>query len=61
MTASATIRAGIGGCTFEPWDTSFYPDKLAKKRLAIAKILREAKQEQQIARAARRDRSRRDL
>ena len=32
MTASATIRAGIGGWTFEPWDTSFYPDKLAKKR-----------------------------
>lgn len=32
MTASGTIRAGIGGWTFEPWNTSFYPEKLAKKR-----------------------------
>ncbi|PSJ65830.1 DUF72 domain-containing protein [Kumtagia ephedrae] len=26
------IRAGMGGWTFEPWDTSFYPDKLAKAK-----------------------------
>lgn len=26
------IRAGMGGWTFEPWEGSFYPDKLAKKR-----------------------------
>ncbi|MBP1850102.1 DUF72 domain-containing protein [Rhizobium halophytocola] len=32
MTKSGKIRAGIGGWTFEPWDTSFYPEKLAKKR-----------------------------
>lgn len=31
--SSATlIRSGIGGWTFEPWDVSFYPPKLAKKR-----------------------------
>ena len=31
------IRAGMGGWTFEPWDTAFYPDKLAKaKQLAYA-------------------------
>ncbi|MDI6026067.1 DUF72 domain-containing protein [Corticibacterium sp. UT-5YL-CI-8] len=30
--ASGTIRAGMGGWTFEPWDTSFYPEKLAKKK-----------------------------
>lgn len=27
-----TIRAGIGGWTFEPWEGTFYPEKLAKKR-----------------------------
>ncbi|WP_269929444.1 DUF72 domain-containing protein [Aminobacter sp. HY435] len=37
MTKSGTIRAGMGGWTFEPWDTSFYPDKLAKaKQLQFA-------------------------
>lgn len=29
---TATIRAGIGGWTFEPWEGTFYPDGLAKKR-----------------------------
>ncbi|TIW85238.1 MAG: DUF72 domain-containing protein, partial [Mesorhizobium sp.] len=29
MSKSGTIRAGMGGWTFEPWDTSFYPDKLS--------------------------------
>lgn len=32
MTGSGTIRAGMGGWTFEPWDTSFYPEKLPKTR-----------------------------
>jgi uncharacterized protein YecE (DUF72 family) len=32
MTKSGTIRAGMGGWTFEPWDTSFYPEKLAKTK-----------------------------
>lgn len=32
MTKSGTIRAGMGGWTFEPWDTSFYPDKLSKAK-----------------------------
>lgn len=32
MTKSGTIRAGMGGWTFEPWDTSFYPEKLAKAK-----------------------------
>lgn len=32
MTSSGTIRAGMGGWTFEPWDTSFYPEKLPKTR-----------------------------
>ncbi len=32
MTKSGTIRVGIGGWTFEPWDGTFYPDGLAKKR-----------------------------
>ncbi|MDO9415452.1 DUF72 domain-containing protein [Pararhizobium sp.] len=32
MTTSGTIRCGIGGWTFEPWEGTFYPDKLAKKR-----------------------------
>jgi uncharacterized protein YecE (DUF72 family) len=26
------IRVGVGGWTFEPWDESFYPPKLAKAR-----------------------------
>lgn len=30
--SAGTIRTGIGGWTFEPWDSSFYPEKLAKKR-----------------------------
>lgn len=29
---TAKIRAGMGGWTFEPWDKSFYPDKLAKAK-----------------------------
>jgi uncharacterized protein YecE (DUF72 family) len=29
---SGTIRAGIGGWTFEPWEGTFYPDKWPKKR-----------------------------
>ncbi len=29
---SGTIRAGMGGWTFEPWDRSFYPDKLPKTK-----------------------------
>ncbi len=32
MNQSGTIRAGMGGWTFEPWDTSFYPEKLAKAK-----------------------------
>lgn len=32
MAASGKIRAGMGGWTFEPWDTSFYPPKLAKAK-----------------------------
>ena len=37
MTASGTIRAGVGGWTFEPWEGTFYPEKLAKtKQLAYA-------------------------
>lgn len=32
MTASGTIRAGMGGWTFEPWEGTFYPEKLAKKK-----------------------------
>jgi uncharacterized protein YecE (DUF72 family) len=32
MTKSGTIRAGMGGWTFEPWDSSFYPDKLSKAK-----------------------------
>ncbi len=35
--AAGTIRAGMGGWTFEPWEGSFYPDKLAKaKQLSYA-------------------------
>ena len=26
------IRIGIGGWAYEPWDKSFYPEKLSKKR-----------------------------
>lgn len=29
---SGTIRAGIGGWTFEPWEGTFYPQDLPKKR-----------------------------
>jgi uncharacterized protein YecE (DUF72 family) len=37
MTDSGTIRAGMGGWTFEPWEGSFYPEKLAKaKQLPFA-------------------------
>lgn len=32
MTKSGTIRCGIGGWTFDPWDDSFYPSDLPKKR-----------------------------
>ncbi|AMM84610.1 DUF72 domain-containing protein [Martelella sp. AD-3] len=33
MTSEAgEIRAGIGGWTFDPWNESFYPDKLPKTR-----------------------------
>ncbi|MEF2072349.1 DUF72 domain-containing protein [Consotaella aegiceratis] len=30
--ASGTIRSGIGGWTFAPWEGTFYPDDLPKKR-----------------------------
>ena len=32
MTTSGTIRTGIGGWVFEPWNESFYPPKLPKTR-----------------------------
>jgi uncharacterized protein YecE (DUF72 family) len=32
MTVSGKIRAGMGGWTFEPWETSFYPEKLTKAK-----------------------------
>lgn len=32
MTRSGTIRAGIGGWTFDAWEGTFYPDDLPKKR-----------------------------
>jgi uncharacterized protein YecE (DUF72 family) len=32
MGKTGRIRTGIGGWTFEPWETSFYPEKLPKKR-----------------------------
>ena len=32
MAASGKIRAGMGGWTFEPWETSFYPEKLANAK-----------------------------
>lgn len=37
MTRSGTMRVGIGGWTFEPWQGHFYPEKLkAKDELAYA-------------------------
>lgn len=32
MSEASTIRAGMGGWTFEPWDKTFYPEKLAKAK-----------------------------
>ncbi|GGA80978.1 hypothetical protein GCM10011491_05320 [Brucella endophytica] len=32
MATKGTIRAGIGGWTFEPWEGTFYPDDLPKKK-----------------------------
>ncbi|MCO5066110.1 MAG: DUF72 domain-containing protein [Rhizobiaceae bacterium] len=32
MGKSGTIRAGMGGWTFEPWEGTFYPDKLPRKQ-----------------------------
>ena len=32
MTKSGKIRAGMGGWTFEPWEGTFYPEKLAKAK-----------------------------
>ena len=32
MAKPGKIRAGMGGWTFEPWDTSFYPEKLPKTK-----------------------------
>ena len=32
MAKSGKIRAGMGGWTFEPWEGTFYPDKLPKKK-----------------------------
>ncbi len=32
MSKAGTIRAGMGGWTFEPWEGTFYPDTLPKKR-----------------------------
>lgn len=32
MIGPGTIRAGMGGWTFEPWEGTFYPDKLSKKK-----------------------------
>jgi uncharacterized protein YecE (DUF72 family) len=32
MTKAGIIRTGIGGWTFEPWEGTFYPEKLAKKK-----------------------------
>ena len=29
---SGSIRAGIGGWTFQPWEGTFYPEKLPKRR-----------------------------
>ena len=37
MTASGTIRTGIGGWTFDPWKNHFYPETLkAKDELSFA-------------------------
>ncbi len=30
--SAGIIRTGIGGWTFEPWEGTFYPEKLARKR-----------------------------
>jgi uncharacterized protein YecE (DUF72 family) len=32
MSSSGMVRAGMGGWTFEPWEGTFYPDKLSKKK-----------------------------
>ena len=32
MAKPGKIRAGMGGWTFEPWEGTFYPDKLPKKK-----------------------------
>ena len=32
MSEQGTIRAGMGGWTFEPWNAAFYPEKLAKAK-----------------------------
>lgn len=32
MSKSGKIRAGMGGWTFEPWEGTFYPEKLSKKK-----------------------------
>lgn len=32
MSKSGTIRTGIGGWTFDPWEGTFYPSELPKKR-----------------------------
>ncbi|MEQ9247216.1 MAG: DUF72 domain-containing protein, partial [Nitratireductor sp.] len=32
MMTTGTIRAGMGGWTFQPWEGTFYPDDLPKKR-----------------------------
>ncbi len=32
MANAGTSRAGMGGWTFEPWEGTFYPDKLAKAK-----------------------------
>src|SRR3546814_14714164 len=32
MGRSGTIRTGIGGWTFEPWERTFYPETLPKRR-----------------------------
>lgn len=32
MTSSGKIRAGMGGWTFEPWEGTFYPSDLSKKK-----------------------------
>ena len=32
MTAAGAIRAGMGGWTFEPWEGTFYPEGLPRKK-----------------------------